>query len=615
MEEKSKIYNLGSIPQNAAIQKEQIMEGELTGYPSIDKPWLKYYSKDIIDSKLPSKTIYRYIYDNNEKYLDRTALNYYGNKITYRSMFENIEKAAQALLGMGVKKGDIVTISMPTIPEAVYLFYALSKIGAIANMIDPRKSEEEIVEYINEVNSTKLFAISAISSKLCNIKDKTNVDYIVEVSPAESLPIFLNYAMGLKQFVNGIFANDKNKQKNKESLNWKEFLDFSKRCNFETEIEYEENRPVVIVYTGGTTGTSKGVMLSNDNINAASYQCENCGFDFQKQHKWLNIMPPFIAYGVGNGLHLPLACGMEVTLIPQFNPKEFDKLLLKHKPNHMTGVPTHYDGILNSKILKNKNLNFIYSAIVGGDKLAETSEVKINQYLDEHNCNYKIAKGYGLSEVCAAVCVTSKNKINEVGSVGIPFSHTVISIFDFETGEELKYGEIGEVCITGPNTMLRYYNNDEETRKLLRLHNDEKIWVHSGDIGYMNEDGNIFIIGRNKEMIIRHDGFKVYPLLIEKVVMLNPEVDNCKVVGIPDKNYSQGELPKVYITLKDSSKYDDQCFKNKIINDIKILCEKNLAEYLIPVEYEIKQELPKTSIGKIDFMSLKKENAKQYIKK
>ena len=593
-----KIYNTIDNPD---VLKSAIFSGELTGYPSIDKPWLKYYPMNIVLEDLPKKSIYRYIYDNNIKYSYRVALNYFGNKITYDEMFKNIDKTAASLTALGVKEGDIVTISAPTLPETIYLFYALSKIGAVSNMIDPRKSPEEITEYVNLVNSKKFFAVNVIDDKLFDLKRKTNVEDIVLFSPGDSLPNYLKYPFKLKNTLSSI-----TKKKETKFNDYITFYDFiSKglgRDSENIEAKYKKDMPVVIVYTGGTTGKSKGVVLTNDNINAASFQCEHCGFDFQRQHKWLNIMPPFIAYGVGNGLHLPLACGMEVALIPQFNPNEFDKLLHKYRPNHMTGVPTHYDSLLISKILKNEDLNYIFSAIVGGDKLDINSEFRINKYFDEHNCNYRIAKGYGLTEVCAAVCATSKDECNKVGSVGIPFSHTVISIFaPNDINKELKYGEVGEVCITGPNTMLGYYNNNKETANMLKKHDDGKVWVHSGDVGYIDSDGCIYILDRMKNVIIRHDGFKVYPIQITEVVMKHSNVHAATVIGVKDNNFSQGELPKLYVVLKDETKMQ------QTLNEIKVLCNEMLADYLIPCDIEVINELPKTAIGKIDFMKLKKE--------
>ena len=570
----------------------------MTGYASIDKPWLKYYPQYLIEKEMPKATIYDYILKSNNFYPKRIALNYFNNKITYSSMFEKIDNVARSFLELGVKKGDIVSISMPTIPEFVYIFYALSKIGAIANMIDPRKSSEDFYEYVNLVDSKVLVIVDVALEKIRNIKKNTKVETIISVSPADSMPSTLKKVYNLKP---------KKKVKINNLITWEQFyklgIDRKSEIIVEDFPEYESDRPLVIVYTGGTTGKSKGVVLSNDNLNAASSQCETCGYDFQRQHVWLNIMPPFIAYGVGNGLHLPLALGMEVVLIPQFDPNKFDKLLDKYRPNHITGVPTHYDSILKSKLFKESGLKYLLSPIVGGDKMNEASEVLINKFFKKNNCNFNVSKGYGMSEVSAAVCTTSIPEINEVGSVGIPFHHTVMAVFDPETNKELKYNEIGEICISGPNTMIGYYNNEEETNKIIRKHDDGLMWVHSGDLGYINENGVVFIKGRMKEMIVRHDGFKIFPIMLEEVILTHPLVKTCKVIGVKDTTFSQGELPKAYVVLE--KEIED---KEKIKKELKNICEERLAEYLQPIDFVIKEKLPLTPVGKIDFMKLKEEN-------
>ena len=573
----------------------------MTGYASIDKPWLKYYPQYLIEKELPKNTMYEYILKGNNFYPNRVALNYFNNKITYSELIEKIDIVARSFLELGVKKGDIITISMPTLPEFVYMFYAISKIGAIANMVDPRKSEEEIEEYTKEVNSKILVIVDVALSKVKNIHKHTNVETIISVSTSEYLPKALKKAYKLK--------NRNKNYKIKNLIKWNVFYNLGIMRKNEVIVDefpkYEENLPVVIVYTGGTTGRSKGVMLSNDNLNAASFQCETCGYDFQRQHSWLNIMPPFIVYGVGNGLHLPLAMGMEVILVPQFEPNKFDRLLKKHHPNHVTGVPTHYDSIVKSKVIKKDGLKYLLSPIVGGDKLNEASEEIINKFFKKNNCNFNVSKGYGMSEVCAAVCTASIQEINEVGSVGIPFHHTTMAVFDPETGKELKYNEVGEICITGPNTMLKYFNNEEETNNIIRKHEDGLLWVHSGDLGYITERGVVHIKGRTKEMIVRHDGFKVFPIAIEEVVLQHNDIKSCKVVGVRDKNYSQGELPKAFVVL--NKQVDDE---KKLKEELKLLCEDKLAEYLQPIDFVIKEKLPVTAIGKIDFMKLKndKEN-------
>ena len=620
----------------------EIME-KLTGKPSIDKPWLKYYDKEVLNKKLPEKTIYEYIVDNNKNYPNRVALNYFGRKITYGEMINNIDQTARAFRAYGVKEGDIVTVSMPTVPETVYIYYALSKIGAVANMVDPRTSKDGIEHYINEAESKMLIIIDVAADKAKDVKKKTTVEKIITVSPTDSLPLGIMLKKASKD-INNMYEDKKEEANNKgtkepkkkdiildyfkdmkkneskfaksgECISWPKFFKAGKTKDYEPYPKYEKDKPLLIVHTGGTTGPSKGVVLSNFSVNAASFQCENAGYDFKREHNWLNIMPPFIAYGIGNGLHLPLACGMEVILIPQFDPKKFDDLLIENRPNHMVGVPSHYGNIIHSKKLVNEDLSYIIAPTVGGDKMDEGLEEDTNKFLKEHNCNYKVVKGYGMTEVNAAVSACTSNENNKLGSVGIPFPNTVISIFDPKTGEELGYDEKGEVCITGPNTMLGYFKNEEETNKILRKHEDGLTWVHSGDVGYMDADGNLFIVDRLKRMIIRADGFKVFPSLIEDIVIKHPMVLACKVVGIRDLEFSQGKVPKVHVVLKDNA-YDT----NKIEEEIFAMCQKELPEYYQPSEVEFNDSLPLTPIGKIDYLALEKQdeqkqNTKKLIKK
>ena len=567
------------------------IQGASVGYASIDMPWLKSYDKEKLLKDIPNKTAYRYILDNNIDNLSKNAFDFFGRKITYKEFFENIDKTADSLINYGIKKGDVISIAMPSFPETFYIFYAISKIGAIANMIDPRTSSEGIKKYVEETNSKLLFVLDSIEDKAKNIKNETCLEDIVTIAPSESLPNVLKLLYNLKN------------KKDSSNMKWHEFIEKYYKKIESNEAIYQKDSPLVIVHTGGTTGTSKGVILTNDNINSASYQCEIAGYDFQSKHNWLNIMPPFIAYGVGNGLHLPLACGMEVILIPQFDPNKFDKLLMKYKPNHMVGVPSHYGNLMESKKLKNKDLSFIIAPTVGGDKLDEQLEKKLNLYFKEHNCDYKIVKGYGLTEVNAAVAACTSNETNEIGSVGIPFPNTNISIFIPNTEYELGYDEIGEICITGPNTMKEYFNNPDETNNILRRHQDGKVWVHSGDLGYISKNGNLYIIDRIKRIIIRHDGFKIYPAMIEDVINKIDNVANSKVVGIKDNNYSQGKLPIAHVILS-----NDNVDKKEIRDKIFYLCDKELPEYCHLYDVVFDKEFPLTPIGKVDYRKIEEND-------
>ena len=565
------------------------MDKEMTGYPSIDKPWLKYYSDKAINASLFEGTVFDYLWESNKDYPDNVAINYYGRKITFRELFEHIDETAASFSALGVRSGDIVVISSVTTPETIYIFYALNKIGAISNMVDPRTSIDGIHEYIEETESRILVTINVAYPKIIKATHNTKVNKIIVTSPADSLKGVIKQLYRLKNRAPELQPN---------SITWDSFINQGEGHVWEPT-KYTKEQCCVIVHTGGTTGSPKGVMLSNDNLNALVQQSILTDIDMRRVHNWMDIMPPFIAYGVGMGICLPLVIGMETILIPSFDPKQFDKLLVKHKPIHMVFVPSYWGTIIESKRLRNEDLSYIIAPTVGGDTMDVALEKSVNQFLKDHGCSYTVTKGYGMTEVCAGVTGTLDN-LNELGSVGVPFVKTVISIFDPETGAELKYNQMGEICICGPNVMLGYYKNPEATKEIIRLHEDGNYWVHSGDIGYMNENGSLFIVDRMKKMIVRYDGFKVFPSLIEKTISSHSAIDNCCVVGCKDHEHAQGKLPVAFIVLKQNCHNDPDI----VICELKELCAKELPEYAQPVKYTIIPELPVTPIGKIDYRSL-----------
>lgn len=580
------------------------VQGPLTGHPSIDKPWLKYYTEEQIKTKLPKMTVYGYLYEQNKKYLGRTALTYFGRKITFDELFIKIEETAKALKQMGIKENDIVTISMPNTPEAVYLFYAMSKIGAIANMVDPRTSSEGIQKYIEESGSDKVIIVDTYYNKVKPLTENEKVNQVVAVSPSESLPFGLNLGYKVKEFIESLRDSSKRNSFNYKTKTWKQFIESGKTYEFDTEAPYKENRPVVIEHTGGTTGVPKGVLLSNENINSVALQSVLTGIDMKREHNWLDIMPTFIAYGVGMGLHLPLTIGMETILIPQFDAQKFDELLYKHKPVHMVGVPSYWGTIIKSKKLAKEDLSHMIAPTVGGDAMNIALEQEANEFLEEHNCKSKIVKGYGMTEVTGGVAGTVDEN-NQLGSVGIPFVKQTISVFEPDTEDELGYNQDGEICITGPNTMLGYFDNPEATNAILKKHADGKMWVHTGDIGHIDENGSIFVVDRLKRMMIRYDGFKVFPALIENAIYKHKAVESCKVVAIADQEHRQGKLPKAHIVLKDEYKE----YVEQIKTEIELICMEQLPEYCLPVDYKFRENLPLTAIGKVNYLALEAEDS------
>ena len=559
-------------------------------YASQAKPWLKYYAQKYIDQTLPTLSAFDFVCHRNQNHLNDTALDYYGRKFTYADLIVNIKKTAAALRGVGVKKGDIVTVVSVMTPEVIALFYAADMIGATLNLVDPRYSVEGIHEYIEEVDSHLLVCLNVVYERCRQAAKRTNVEKVIVLSPADSLPPVM--AVGYK-----LTTPDKNKYAS-NVIRWKKFMAGGKDQSTAAE-PYDPDHACVVVHTGGTTGSPKGVMLTDDCFNGIALQFQAYPKLFHRGQKLMNVMPPFIAYGFACGIHLPLVLGFTVVIIPNLDPAKLGSLVLKHKPEHMFGVPTHYQQLASDPKLRDKDLSFITNYAAGGDSLSRGAEQTVNDFLAAHGARYPIAKGYGMTEVSSAATVAA-GLDNKPGSVGIPMVNTVVAAFEPGTDQELPIGQRGELCISGPCLMKGYYNKPEETAILLRRHPDGRVWAHTGDMGYLDEDGFVYLDSRIKRMIIRHDGFKVFPSMIENVVSRHPAVHQCSVVGCADKDHVQGRLPFVYIVLK----ADTTAKKKQVIRELERMCAEELPEYVQPVAYKFIPSMPMTPVGKVDYRQL-----------
>ena len=559
-------------------------------YASQAKPWLKYYAQKYIDQTLPTLSAFEYVCQRSKNHLNDTALEYYGRKFTYADLIVNVKKTAAALRGAGVKKGDIITVVSIMTPEIIALFYAADMMGATLNLVDPRYSVEGIREYIEEVDSHLLVCLNVVYERCRQAAKRTNVEKVIVLSPADSLPPVM--AVGYK-----LTTPDKNKYAS-NVIRWKQFIKGGEGQSTAAE-PYDPDHACVVVHTGGTTGSPKGVMLTDDCFNGIALQFQAYPKLFHRGQKLMNVMPPFIAYGFACGIHLPLVLGFTVIIIPNLDPAKLGSLVLKHKPEHMFGVPTHYQQLAADPKLRDKDLSFIINYAAGGDSLSRGAEQTVNDFLAAHGARYPIAKGYGMTEVSSAATVAA-GLDNKPGSVGIPMVNTVVAAFEPGTDQELPIGQRGELCISGPCLMKGYYNKPEETAILLRRHPDGRVWAHTGDMGYLDEDGFVYLDSRIKRMIIRHDGFKVFPSMIENVVSRHPAVHQCSVVGCADKDHTQGRLPFVYIVLK----ADITAKKKQVIRELERMCAEELPEYVQPVAYKFISSMPMTPVGKVDYRQL-----------
>ena len=559
-------------------------------YASQAKPWLKYYDQKYIEQTLPTVSAFEYVCQRNKNHLNDTALDYYGRKFTYADLIVNVKKTAAALRGVGVQKGDIITVVSVMTPEVIALFYAADMIGATLNLVDPRYSVEGIHEYIEEVDSHLLVCLNVVYERCRQAAKRTNVEKVIVLSPADSLPPVM--AVGYK-----LTTPDKNKYAS-NVIRWKQFIKGGEGQSTAAE-PYDPDHACVVVHTGGTTGSPKGVMLTDDCFNGIALQFQAYPKLFHRGQKLMNVMPPFIAYGFACGIHLPLVLGFTVIIIPNLDPAKLGSLVLKHKPEHMFGVPTHYQQLASDPKLRDKDLSFIINYAAGGDSLSRGAEQTVNDFLAAHGARYPIAKGYGMTEVSSAATVAA-GLDNKPGSVGIPMVNTVVAAFEPGTDQELPIGQRGELCISGPCLMKGYYNKPEETAILLRRHPDGRVWAHTGDMGYLDEDGFVYLDSRIKRMIIRHDGFKVFPSMIENVVSRHPAVHQCSVVGCADKDHTQGRLPFVYIVLKAGI----TAKKKQVIRELERMCAEELPEYVQPVAYKFISSMPMTPVGKVDYRQL-----------
>lgn len=558
--------------------------------------WEKYYTKAEWNINVPDVSIYNYMSNKANNYLDTIAFNYFGKTIKYKELLKQIDMCAMAFRSQGVRVGDVVTICMPNTPEGIICFYALNKIGAISNMIHPLSGEQEIKMYLNSTNSVMLVMIDVCYEKIKNIIKETNVYKTIVVSASDSMPFWLGLGYS---FTQGLKIEKP--RKSTEYIYYKDFLLKSYNYHGNYAVEMKKDDPAVILHSGGTTGNPKGIVLSNGNFNSLAAQSRIVFKRVEIGDRCLTIMPIFHGFGLGVSVHCPLSLGATCILVPQFDSRKFDKLLKKYKPNVLLGVPTLYEALIKTNNT-DLDLSILKYVISGGDSLSNSLERRINVFLAECGSNEKINQGYGMTECLASVSL-SYDKGSREGSIGIPFPGSYFKIVKPGTQEELPIDRDGEICISGPTVMLGYLDNEKETNEVLQIHKDGKVWLHTGDIGLIDKDGIIYYRQRLKRMIVT-SGYNVYPSRIEEVIEEHEAVLKCSVVGIPHPY--KLEVPKAYIVLKNG--YSPTL---SVKSSIKKHCEKNLAKYSIPYEFEFRKSLPKTLIGKVDINKLKEENEEE----
>ena len=558
-------------------------------------PWLEYYSREDRSIKFTNKSIYNYLIDEVGQDKDYIAFNYFENRISYNEFFDNINICARALRSYGVKEGDIVTICLPNMPEALYAFYACNKIGAIADMVHPLSSPEQIKFYLNESKSRFLFLVDFDYEKFEDVIPETLVYKTILVSPKLSMPLGLSVGYTLTRSI----KTKRPRMIDSDYMTWRDFMARGITYTKEFSAHVRKDQTALILHSGGTTGTPKGIMISNYSFNALAQQSAVNVIEVRPKDKILTILPIFHGFGLGVCVHTPLCLKVETILMPEYDAKRFYKIWKNDRPNVILGVPTLWESMINNPKFDDVDMSQLKYIVSGGDHLSVTAEEKINKFLEDHGAKVKIAKGYGMTESVAATAYTFPGT-NEPGSIGIPMVGNTYKICDVDTGKDLPFGSEGEICVNGPTLMKGYLNNPKETKNMLRKHEDGMTWLHTGDIGYITENGIVFYTQRLKRMLIV-SGFNVYPSMIEEVLDSHKAIKQACVIGIPHPYKVQ--VPKAFIVLNEGYKFD-----KKLEKELKEMCKNKLAVFSVPKEFEIRTELPKTMYNKIDYKKLEKEN-------
>ncbi len=528
-----------------------------------------------------------------EKYPKYIAFDFMGKSTTYETLVKEIEICAKALKTIGVRQGDKVTIAMPNCPQAIYLFYAVNLVGGIANMIHPLSAEKEIEFYLNESESVTAITLDQFYGKFEAVRKNTKVVNIIIASIKDALaqPIKAGYMLTAGRKIQKIPADA-------PVIRWKEFRALSHHCFYDYKVTRTGDDPAVILYSGGTTGTTKGIVLTNKNFNALGQQVIAANPMFRPGDKMLAAMPIFHGFGLGVCIHTMLTQGGRCILVPRFTPKSYAKDLVKNRCNFIAGVPTLYEALLRLPDMDGKDLSCLKGVFSGGDSLSVELKKKLDKFLYDHHATIQVREGYGTTETVTACCLTPSHMFKE-GSIGLPFPDTYIKIVEPGTDRELPYGTEGEILLAGPTVMKEYMHHPQETAQTLRTHEDGLTWVYTGDLGVMDDQGFVYFKGRAKRMIVT-SGYNVYPAQLENILDALDIVQMSCVIGVPDSY----KMQKVKAFVKLAAGVEPTKRTKQMILEH---CRKHVAKYAMPYDIEFREDLPKTLVGKVAYRVLEEE--------
>ena len=562
---------------------------------NVATPWLESYGEVAPNLDYSEKTISGAVLDTAAAEKDFPALTFMGKATSYTRLAAEIDRVAKSFYALGVRPGTRVLVCLPNVPQAVFCLYGLNLIGAVPTMVHPLSAVSELAFYMNEASCSIAVTLDQFYGKFLEVKQQRPVEKLIVCRVSDELAFPLNIGQKL-------MTERKFPKVQAPDMVWNDFLKMGESVTAGYVADKDYRTEAVVLFSGGTTGTTKGIMLSDLNFNALAWQTANMANKEVHHSKMLAAMPVFHGFGLGVCIHTLMFIGGTSILVPRFNVKSYAKLIRKTQPNFIAGVPTLFEAITRNRYLDGADLSCLRGVFSGGDSLTIELKKKFDKFLADHKATVRVREGYGTTECVTACCLTPYNKEKE-GSIGIPFPDTYFKICKPGSQDELPYGEEGEICLTGPSMMLGYIGHEEENRETMQTHADGHVWLHTGDLGRMDSEGFIYFSQRMKRMIVT-SGYNVYPSQLENIIEGHPAVQRSCVIGVKDPLKMQ--RVKAFVVLKDNCPKDDE-MKQSIMKH----CKQHIAKYALPSEIEFRDSLPTTLVGKVAYTVLEKEEAEK----
>lgn len=575
----------------------------------MNKQWIAHYDpkmKETVDC--PDKTMYEMLLRTKEAFPERLALVFEGTEIHFTELDMQVDELACALSGLGMKKGDVMTVCLPNIPQAAVMYYAVNKLGIIANMVHPKTPPAELLDFMKSTGSTYLIILDAFMKKSIAVFEELSLNKVIVASIG-------NYLSLTKRL--GFYLTKGRKispsPKADRYISWKKLMASGRDLRKKEAVgkvyvrPIEPEDPAIYLHSGGTTGSPKTIVLSSLNMNVLAVvgpQIINIDDPFETgippDYSTVAILPLFHGFGLCIGLHTMMCFGITSILVPLFTPDSLAKVIIRRKPTIIAAVPTLFEGILKSDRLQKADLSFLTSCFCGGDSLSPDLKTRFEKFVRDRGAELSLREGYGLTETVTVSCVNPEYKSRE-GSVGLPISNMLMKIVETGTHRELPPGEKGEICISGPTVMLGYLNDPDGTAEAIHTHEDGRRWVHTGDYGYMDADGYFYFTQRMKR-IIKVAGIPVFPSQIEAVICDVEGVDNACAIASPD-DYRIHVVKAIVVPDASGASEGNEKLRERIME----ACIDKLISYSRPVEIEFRQSLPMTLVGKINYVQLERE--------